>query len=147
MSAGLTRLNAFRKLIRDWFWQELNDTELWWLEQQIRCLESCRRHIPGPRGSPRARLSILEIYIVQTDIGLGIYLTNFKSTRVCGVEIFSPFSANVQVWYWSLKIEKPYCYTLNLLAHSKYVGFWTVGSVLNQLFSRDVWKICILDVF
>lgn len=52
----------FGKLIWDWSWQELNDTELWWLEQQFRSLEFCHHPSPRLQGTRRSWLSILEIY-------------------------------------------------------------------------------------
>lgn len=53
---------CFGKLIWDWSWQELNDTELWWLEQQFRSLEFCHHPSPSLQGTRRSWLSILGIY-------------------------------------------------------------------------------------
>lgn len=52
----------FGKLIWDCSWQELNDTELWWLEQQFRCLEFCCHSSPSLQGTQHSWLSILGIY-------------------------------------------------------------------------------------
>lgn len=66
---------CFGKLIWDWFWQKLNDTELWWLEQQFRSLEFCRHPAHNLQGTHGCQ----SWESIMLDIELGVRLTNVQS--------------------------------------------------------------------